>query len=78
MQLELTRLRVTNVDDPAVYAAEPLYEWLQTEQGRYCQKHFANLTYHLFTDVDGYGHVCVVTADVDPGVALTGYLLKWP
>jgi len=78
MRLELARLSLDDVDDPVVYAALPLGEWLDTDQGRYCKEHFTDLTYSISPNVERFGYTCVITAMVDPGPALSQYLLKWP
>ena len=28
-----------DVDDPDIYAGAPIYDWQQTEAGKYCMKH---------------------------------------
>lgn len=30
---------MSDVEDPAIYAAEPIYEWQQTEAGRWVMQH---------------------------------------
>lgn len=79
MRLELTRIQLSaDVQDAAVYAALPLGQWLDTEQGRYCRSHFQDLRYHISPDIDTWGYLCVVYADVPDGPELVEYLLRWP
>jgi hypothetical protein len=67
-----------DVDDVDVYAAQPIYEWQQTDQGKWAMQHAQNLTYHTAPNLHTFGYRVVITGDIDPGPQLTEYLLKWP
>lgn len=52
-----------DVDDPQLYAAQPLYEWEQTKFGQWVMEHSVNdPVYHLQTDYATMGHKVVVRA----------------
>ena len=67
-----------DVDDVDIYVAQPIYEWQQTEQGKWAMQHAQNLTYHTAPDLHTFGYRVTITGDIDPGPQLTEYLLKWP
>ena len=66
-----------DVDDVDVYVAQPIYEWQQTEQGKWVMKHANNLTYHTAPDPHAFGYRITITGEIDPGAQLTEYLLKY-
>ena len=67
-----------DVDDIDIYVAQPIYEWQQTDQGKWVMQHAQNLTYHTAPDLHTFGYRVAITGDIDPGPQLTEYLLKWP
>lgn len=67
-----------DVDDVDIYVAQPIYEWQQTDQGKWVMQHAQNLTYHTAPDLHTFGYRVAITGDIDPGPQLTEYLLKWP
>ena len=52
-----------DVDDPELYAAQPLWEWEQTEFGKWVMEHSVDdPVYHLQTDYSMMGHKVVIRA----------------
>lgn len=45
-----------DVEDPEIYAAQPIWEWQQTEQGRWVMEHCKDLTYHIYPDLHTFGN----------------------
>jgi hypothetical protein len=45
-----------DVEDPEVYAASPLYEWQQTEMGKWVMEHCADPTYKVMVDQNTFGY----------------------
>jgi hypothetical protein len=66
-----------DVDDIDIYVAQPIYEWQQTEQGKWVMQHAHNLTYHTAPDPHTFGYR-IISGEMDTGPQLTEYLLKWP
>lgn len=66
-----------DVDDVDIYVAQPIWEWQQTEQGRWVMKHARDLVYHTVPDPHTFGYRVTITGKMDPGPRLTEYLLKW-
>ena len=66
-----------DVDDVDIYVAQPIYEWQQTEQGKWVMEHARNLTYHTVPDPRTFGYRITISGEIDTGPQLTEYLLKW-
>jgi hypothetical protein len=66
-----------DVDDVGIYVAQPIYEWQQTEQGKWVMEHANNLTYHTVPDPHTFGYRITISGEMDTGPRLTEYLLKW-
>lgn len=43
-------------EDPEIYAAQPIYEWQQTEMGQWVMKHGYALTFDVSPDIYNYGY----------------------
>ena len=66
-----------DVDDVDIYVAQPIYEWQQTEQGKWVMQHAHDLTYHTAPDPRSFGYRITITGKMDLGPQLTEYYLKW-
>lgn len=77
MRIHVHNFLLGDVDDPELYAAEPILKFKKTERGQWLHKHsYKEMTYDIFTDYESYGYRCVIYAwlnDKD----LTYYTLKW-
>jgi hypothetical protein len=78
MILEFHSFNMGDVDDVDIYVAEPIYQWQQTEQGRWVMENARNLTYHTAPDPHAFGYRITISGEIDTGPRLTEYLLKWP
>jgi hypothetical protein len=65
-----------DVEDPELYAAQPLYEWQQTEQGQWVMEHCADPRFIVQHDNCNWGHSIIVYGEVEDQLA-TEYLLRW-
>ena len=65
-----------DVEDPELYAAQPLWEWQQTDQGQWVMKHCSDPQYIVRTDDHNWGHQIIVYGLVEDQLA-TEYLLRW-
>ena len=65
-----------DVEDPELYAAQPLYEWQKTEQGQWVMKNCADPQYIVRADVNTFGNKIIVYGEVEDKLA-TEYLLRW-
>ena len=65
-----------DVEDPDLYAAEPLYQWQQSEFGQWCMKNAADTpTWHRYADPVSFGYKYQIRAKF-MGPALTEMLLR--
>ena len=65
-----------DVDDPEIYAAMPIHEWEQTEQGQWIMEHCPEPRFRFCHHPQSWGHKVEIygTLDDKHGVA---FLLKW-
>jgi hypothetical protein len=75
-RLALHSFRMGDVDDVEIYVAQPIYEWQQTPQGRWCMANATNLHYLTGFDPDGFGYKITITGDLEDKLA-TEFLLQW-
>jgi len=67
---------VGDVDDPDLYAAQPLWEWQESEAGQWVMKNAADTpTWHRMVDTIGYNYKYQIRAKLI-GPALTEWLLR--
>lgn len=66
-----------DVEDPDLYAAQPLYEWEHSEQGQWIMKNAADIpTWYRIADPISYGYKYQIRAKL-MGPALTEWLLRY-
>ena len=70
--------RVGDVEDPDIYAAEPILDWEKGEAGRFVMKHALEnkITWHRELDFATYGFRYAIVAELQ-GPRATEYYLKW-
>jgi hypothetical protein len=57
------RFRLGDVEDPVLYAAQPIYEWQQTEAGKFVMEHAAEPPWWVRTvDAATYGFEFAIMA----------------
>jgi hypothetical protein len=65
-----------DVEDPEIYAADPLWKWQQTEQGAWAMSHAQDLRCDISMDERTFGyHVRVLGRLVEQDY--TYYQLRW-
>jgi hypothetical protein len=66
-----------DVEDPDLYAAEPLHKWEHSELGQWVMKNSCDTpTWHRMADAVSYGYKYRITAKLT-GPALTEWLLRY-
>lgn len=66
-----------DVEDPDIYAAQPLWEWQESEMGKWVMEHaLDNPVWHRIVDQYGYGYRYVITAKLNERDQ-TFWTLKW-
>lgn len=57
------KFSVSDVDDPEIYAAGPIYNWERSEAGQFVMKHATEKpSYHQHLDHMTYGYQYAITA----------------
>lgn len=69
------RFTMGDVDDVEIYVASPIYEWQQTEHGRWVMRHGRDPQYHINIDPISYGYQVIITAHITPK-RWTEYILR--
>ena len=68
--------RMGDVEDPELYAAQPIYEWQQTEQGQWIMEHCSDPQFRVQPDQYAWGHEVSVYGPLNDSAAVF-FLLKW-
>lgn len=64
-----------DVEDVEIYMAQPIYEWQQTDHGKWVMTHGRDPQYHINADPVSYGYQIVITAHITPK-RWTEYILR--
>jgi hypothetical protein len=68
---------VGDVEDPEIYAAEPIWNWQQSEAGRFVMEHAIKTpSYHSQLDYNSYGYQYAIRAEFTE-VDATFFQLKY-
>ena len=68
---------LSDVDDPDVYAAEPIYNWEQSEEGQWVMSNSLQTPiWNRYLDYRSYGYTYQIYAWLRPEDT-TWFLLKW-
>jgi hypothetical protein len=55
-----------DVEDPYLYASHPIYEWQQTEMGKWCMENMVNEgTFICQPDPNSFGYRIVITGELE-------------
>ena len=65
-----------DVDDVDIYVAQPIWEWQQTEQGRWVMAHCCDPKYQVQPDSSNWGHRVRLYGELEDQDA-TFFQLKW-
>ena len=70
-------IKMADVEDPDLFVAQPIWEWQQTEEGKWIMKHSRPTpSYNSHFDQSTYGHTYVITAYLKP-IDYTFWSLKF-
>ena len=71
------KFSIGDVEDPDLYAAEPLWKWQESEQGKFVMEHAVEVpVWHRKVDAQNYGHQYVVVAELE-AKKLSEFYLRW-
>ena len=78
MKITFHTFSMGDVDDVDIYAAQPIYEWQQTNQGRWVMENAHDLTYYTGADPYNFGYKISITGEIGDPRKVTEYYLRWP
>lgn len=68
---------LSDVDDPDLYAGQPIYEWQQTEAGKWVMDNsYDKPSWHRHVDYNTYGYQYQIRAELTPE-QITFFELKY-
>jgi len=68
---------LTDVEDPDIYAAEPMWEWQQTDAGKFVMENVKQKPeFHIHVDNVILGYRCIIIAELEKK-KLVEYYLKF-
>lgn len=59
---EIHTFKMGDVEDPELYAAQPIWEWQKTPMGQWVMTHCKDPTFHTYPDAVNYGYTILITA----------------
>jgi hypothetical protein len=66
-----------DVEDPDLYAAQPLWEWQESDQGKFVMEHAVDKPeWHRHADYATYGYKYAIVAELE-AKTLSEFYLKW-
>jgi hypothetical protein len=68
--------RMGDVEDPELYAAQPIYEWQQTEKGQWVMEHCTDPQFRVAPDAYAWGHQISIYGPLEESAAIV-FMLKW-
>jgi hypothetical protein len=68
--------RMGDVEDPQIYAAQPIYEWQQTEQGQWVMEHSKDPSFRVNNDAYSWGYTVTISGPLEEKDAVY-FKLKW-
>jgi hypothetical protein len=76
-KITVVKLKMADNDDPWLYAAQPIWNWEQSEQGKWVIDHSVQpLEFSVFPCIDTYGYDVAVQATLSEQ-NLTFFKLRW-
>jgi len=70
------KIKLSDVEDPDLYVAEPIYQWQQTPQGMFVMNHGQDVSWKREMDMSTMGYAYSILAKFEPK-KLTEYYLKF-
>jgi hypothetical protein len=71
------KFNVSDVDDPDIYAAGPLFDWERSEAGQFVMKHAVDTpVWHRHMDSMWMGYKYIIVAELE-AKKLSEFYLRW-
>lgn len=65
-----------DVEDPELYAGPAIYNWQQTDKGKFIMEHGRDHSFQITPDYTTYGYMCAIRCELE-AKKLSEYYLKW-
>jgi hypothetical protein len=76
-KITVVKFKIADNDDPWLYAAQPIWNWEQSEQGKWVMNHSTTTPeFNVFPCQDTYGYDVTILATLSDQ-DLTFFKLKW-
>jgi hypothetical protein len=67
IRVRVHTIKMSDVDDPEIYVAQPIYDWQQTEEGKWIMETSCPPpSYNSHFDQSTYGYTYYITAYLKP------------
>ena len=76
VKIHVKTLKVGDVEDPEIYLGPVIWDWLQTDHGKWCKEHAGDMVWHSHNNYMTYENVYKVVAVFKEEDAMI-YKLKW-
>ena len=71
------RFSLGDVDDPEIYAAQPIYEWQESDSGRFVlENSVTKPVYQQQIDYMSYGYTYIIIAELEKK-KLSEFYMRW-
>ena len=71
------KFTVGDVEDPDLYAADPIWKWQESEPGKFVMEHAIDKPiWNRYLDSSSYGHQYAIVAELEMK-KLSEYYLRW-
>jgi len=71
------RFYLSDVEDPDLYAAQPMWDWKQSEQGKFVMEHaVGEPEWHRQISYETFGYQYAITAELE-AKKLSEFYLRW-
>ena len=65
-----------DVEDLDIYIAQPIWEWQQTDKGKWVMANATDLKYYTYADPSTFGHKITIRGEIED-IKATEYFLRW-
>jgi len=68
---------ISDVDDVDIYVAQPIWEWQQTDKGKWVMENARDLVYLTQPDHNYWGYQIAIRGELADPRKITEYYLRW-
>ena len=65
MRTLLHQFLMGDCEDPDIYAADPIWQWQQTDAGQWCMSHAQNIHWHTDLDYNSLGYRVSIVGELE-------------